>query len=74
MLTKYIFKKEIVKALWWFLGSIGFIWLLSQEIQFLISETDSLPQHYFIHFRRITPKINNYTIVWSDWYQNKIYG
>ena len=62
----------ILQLLFWFLGSMYLVFVISQRIHFLISETDSLPQHYFLHCPKIKPKLNHYTVVWSDWYSGKI--
>jgi len=62
----------ILRLLFWFFGSIYLVFIISQRIHFLISETDSLPQHYFLHCPKIKPKLNHYTVVWSDWYAGKI--
>ena len=72
MLAKYIGKKELFKAFVWFFGSVGLVFVISQQVRFLISETDSIPQHYFVQILKIKPKINDYTVVWSDWYHGKI--
>ena len=62
----------ILQLLFWFLGSMYLVFVISQRIHFLISETDSLEQHYFLHCHKIKPKLNHYTVVWSDWYSGKI--
>jgi conjugal transfer pilin signal peptidase TrbI len=49
-----------------------FVLFLSSQIGFLISETDSLPAHYFLHMKEINPKIGHYTVVWNDWYSKKV--
>lgn len=72
MLAKYISKQELFKAAIWFFGSIGLVFLISKQIHFLISETDSIPQHYFLQILKIKPEINDYTVVFSDWYHGKI--
>ena len=64
--------KSIIKALGYFFSSIYFVFIVSQNLRFLISETDSLAQHYFIQVHPMTPKLNHYTVVWSDWYQGLI--
>lgn len=64
--------KHTVKFLLWFLGTIYLVFLISQQAHFLISETDSLPYHYFLHFPKIKPSINNYTVVYSNWYKGLI--
>ena len=48
MLAKYIGKQELFKSAIWFFGSIGLVFLISKQLHFLISETDSIPQHYFL--------------------------
>jgi|JI6StandDraft_1071083.scaffolds.fasta_scaffold183412_3 hypothetical protein len=62
----------LLRLLCWFFGSVYFVWVVSQQVRVLISETDSLPQHYFLHLPKIKPKLNNYTVVWSDWYSGKV--
>ncbi len=48
-----------------------FIGVISQ-VRFLISETDSLPQHYFLHFPHVKVRHGNYTVINSQWYGGKI--
>jgi len=38
----------------------------------LISNTDSLPQHYFIQIPKMAPKKGDYTVVDSEWFGGKI--
>lgn len=64
--------KKLFTAILLFVTMIGLIFLLLQEVRFLISETNSLKQSYFLHFPKIAPKAQNYTLVWSDWYQGLI--
>ena len=64
---KYINLRDLLKALALFGGSVYLVFLTSQQIHFLISETNSSLQHYFLHMPKIKPKINNYTVVWSNW-------
>ncbi len=45
---------------------------LNTQVHFCISETDSLPQHYFVHFPNLKPKLNDYTLVHSPWLNQKI--
>lgn len=42
------------------------------QVHFLISETDSQPAHYFLAFPKIRPQLNDYTVVYSPWLQQKI--
>ena len=46
--------------------------VLISQVRFLISQTDSLPQHYFLHFPNLRPSIEQYTVVSSPWYGGKI--
>ena len=59
----------IISASWYFIGSIWLVFIVSCNLRLLISDTDSLAQHYFIQVQRLSPKLNNYTTVWSNWYQ-----
>ena len=60
------------KALMLFIGGIAFIAILSFFCKVVISETDSLPEHYFLHFPFIKAHKNDYTFFYSEWYQGKI--
>lgn len=51
---------------------IALVAILTKEVQILISNTDSLPQHYFLRFRNKAPKLNNYTVVWNNWYKQRV--
>lgn len=65
-------KKARKKALIAFITTISFVYVLSFFAHILISETDSLPQHYFLQLSFVTPHKNDLTVVWSNWYQGKI--
>jgi len=65
-------KQVIIKLSCSFILSLGLIKLLSSNISLLISNTDSLPQHYFLRYYKLTPVINNYTVVNSNWYGGKV--
>ncbi len=71
-MSKLLSIKSILKGLGYFFGSICLVFILSQNLRFLISETDSLARHYFIQVWPMPPKLNNYTVVWSDWYRGLI--
>ncbi len=45
---------------------------LKTQVHFVISETDSLPQHYFLHFPKLKPKLDDYTVVYSPWLKKKM--
>ena len=64
--------KEWVKASCGFGVAFLFIIFVSNNLKFLISETDSLSYHYFLHFPKIKPGLYDYTAIESDWYQGKI--
>lgn len=72
MLAKYIGKKQLFKAVVCFSGTVALVFAISQQLHFLISETDSMPQHYFLQILPIKPAINNYTVVFSDWYHGQV--
>ena len=42
------------------------------QANFLISETASLPQHYFLQLRHLKPKCYHYTAVFNPWYGQKV--
>lgn len=71
-MSKLLCIKSILKGLGYFFGSICLVFMVSQNLRFLISETDSLAQHYFIQVRRMPVKLNDYTVVWSDWHRGLI--
>ena len=64
--------KSLLKFMISFLLTIALVAILMKNVQLLISETDSLSQHYFLLYRHITPKLNNYSTVWSDWYGKRV--
>lgn len=60
------------KAFLGFFLSLGLILLLSHYVQIVISETDSHPKHYFLHLPFYKPSLNDYTILYSEWYGKPI--
>lgn len=69
-------KREIcVKFLTAILGfglSLVLISIFCSQANFLISETNSLPQHYFLQLRHLEPRRNDYTVIFSPWYGQKV--
>src|SRR6185437_10007274 len=63
---------EWIKAFRGFGLTFLFIVFISNHLKFLISETDSLPYHYFLYFPHIKPSLYDYTVIESSWYQGKI--
>lgn len=55
-----------------FILGFGLILALSRNLQLIISETDSHPKHYFLHFPHIKANLNDFVILTSDWYGKKI--
>jgi len=55
-----------------FFLAIGLVAVITKKVSILISETDSLPQHYFLLYRNSTPKLHDYTALWSDWYGKRV--
>jgi conjugal transfer pilin signal peptidase TrbI len=71
-MIKLLNLKAVIRSFGYFIGSICLVFIASQNLRFLISETDSVSQHYFIQVFRLPAKLNNYTVVWSDWYHGLI--
>ena len=71
-LKKGLKAREILKAFGCFVLAILSVGLFSQYVHFVVSETDSLPQHYFIHLPKMKPKKQEYTLVYSPWTQGNI--
>lgn len=46
--------------------------ILKNHVRILISETDSLPQHYFLHWIKKKPRKGDLTVVHSPWLGKKI--
>jgi len=65
-------RKEWLKGGYVFVLSILFVGILSTQCHFLISETESLPYHYFLVFPHLKPKLHDYTVVDRPWYGGKI--
>jgi hypothetical protein len=65
-------KKECYTFSVSFLCTFIFMAILISQVRFLISETDSLPQHYFLHFPNLKPKVQQYTVLSNAWYEGKI--
>ncbi len=63
---------EWIKTSLYFGLTLLSVFILSHYVKFLISETDSLPYHFFLHLPRIKPQKEDYTMVDSAWYQRKI--
>ncbi len=65
-------RKEWLKGVFTFSASILFVGALSTQCHFLVSETESLPQHYFLVFPHLKAKLHDYTVVHRPWYGGKI--
>jgi len=46
--------------------------LLSSQLSIVVSETDSHPVHYFLNFKHLKPRLNDYTLADSAWAGKKI--
>ena len=65
-------RANLKKGLWGFaIAFIGF-GMLSEQVHFIKSPTDSLPQHYFVQFPKVAPKKGNLTVVYNGFYKGKI--
>ncbi len=61
-----------LKGLAAFCLGFSIILVFSQFVTFVVSETDSLPCHYFLKFKMLSPTKGDYTVVFSQWYKGKI--
>lgn len=61
--------KQGVKAFLITFLSLGFF---SEHIHFIKSPTDSMPEHYFVHFPHIKPKRGDITLVYNTFYQGNL--
>ena len=68
----YLSSRELIKGAISFLITLLLLFAVSHYCRFLVSETDSLHQHFFLHFPTINPQKGDYTLIYSDWYQGKI--
>jgi conjugal transfer pilin signal peptidase TrbI len=72
-LHKNLFKKDNVKkALWSFAITFACFGVFAENVHFIKSYTDSLPEHYFIQLPRVAPKKGDLTIMYNGWYQGRI--
>lgn len=71
-LKKGLKVREILKALGCFVLAFLSVGIFHSYVHFVVSETDSLPQHYFIHLPKMKPKKQDYTLVYSPWYRGNI--
>ena len=58
-----------------FLGSFigfGIIALVADHLCLLYSESASLPYHYFLKLKKVTPQKGDYTCIESPWYGHKV--
>ena len=65
-------KANLKKGLWSFIIAFISFGIFSEHVHLIKSPTDSLPQHYFIQFPKLTPKKGNLTVVYNGWYKGKI--
>ena len=65
-------RSEWAKAFLIGMAGLMFIGTLSIFCKIAISETDSLPEHYFLHLPFMKPHKGEYTLFYSEWYQGKI--
>lgn len=66
--TKTSLKKGIKAFMLTFLG-MGFF---CEHVHFIKSTTNSMPEHYFVHFPRIKPKRGDITLVYNSFYQGNL--
>ncbi len=54
------------------LVGFGLIALAKDHVCLVYSETDSLPYHYFLQFKKASPQKGHYTIFECPWYGSKV--
>ena len=64
--------KRAVTLIISFLLAVGLVAIISNYCCILISNTNSLPQHYFLHCHKSSPKLNDYSVTWSNWYGDRV--
>ena len=65
-------RHEWFKALLIGIAGVMFVGTLSIFCKIAISETDSLPEHYFLHLPFMKPHKGEYTVFYSEWYEGKV--
>jgi hypothetical protein len=48
------------------------MWVICEQVHFIKSPTDSMQEHYFVHFAHLTPKKGEITLVKNAWYQGNL--
>lgn len=66
--TKATLKRGLTGFLIAFIGC----GIFSENVHFIKSPTDSLPEHYFVQLSKVTPKKGDLTIVYNGFYKGKI--
>lgn len=61
-------KRQWIKGVLFFALMILLVRLVTTQIGFWGSRTDSLPYHYFLQIKPLAPQRNEYTVVFSEWY------
>lgn len=65
-------KSDFKKGLWSFVITFACLGVLSSNLHFIKSYTDSMPEHYFIQLPRISPRKGDLTLVYNGWYKGRI--
>lgn len=64
--------KTVTKGLISCLIPIGILALLANQAAILYSETHSLPYHWFLQLKHVSPQKGHYTCFESSWYGEKL--
>ncbi len=72
LFTTYNYRREWIKALTVTLVGVLLFVVPLLFCRIVISETDSLPEHYFIHLPYLKAGKGDYVISYSDWYKGRI--
>mgnify|MGYP002145431658 FL=1 len=65
-------KASLKKGFWGFIIAFISFGIFSEHVHLIKSPTDSLREHYFIQFPKVTPKKGDLTVVYNGWYNGKI--
>ena len=65
-------KRSLIKAIKGFLITFIGIGFFCEHVHFIKSTTNSMPEHYFVHFPHIKPKRGDITLVYNTFYQGNL--
>lgn len=66
------FKHQWIKGLCCFFLVLGIVAVISKQVGFVYSKTNSLPHHFFLQLKRVNPLRGHYTCFHSSWYGRQV--